>query len=493
MPSCLSHGRALAVAGIALSQAAFAADRIEAERAGPLGPLAQGAGFVQSGDWVAARQQQLPNGTVVTRYQQYYRGLPLWDNAVVAERRVGIVDDTRQSGDVITNIQQDLASVTPALSPLQAQAIASAGIGAGFARRDGNARLVIRLDQNDRAQLIYLVSFLLATPQPSRPHFLIDANSGRIVKQWEGLADDFAYGPGGNTKTGRYEYGTLYGPLLVGKRCTMDNGDVAAFDMEHETDAAPRSPFRFDCPRNTYQTINGAWSPLNDAFFFGNVTLKMYKDWFGQPPIKGKLRLNVHFGKRYANAFWDGSSMNFGDGNDELFPLVSLDVTAHEISHGFTENHSSLIYEGQSGGMNEAFSDMAGAAAEFYLRGKSSWLVGHDVVKGKGALRYMTEPTRDGKSIADARHFKKGMNPHLSSGVYNKAFHLLASSRGWDSRKAFEVFADANRLYWNEETGFNQGACGVRRAALNRAYPRADVDNAFDKVGVQCPRSRRGS
>ncbi len=58
--------------------------------------------------------------------------------------------------------------------------------------------------------------------------------------------------------------------------------------------------------------------------------------------------------------------MTFGDGASYFYPLVSLDVSAHEVSHGFIEQNSNLIYSGQSGGINEAFSDMAGEAAEFY-------------------------------------------------------------------------------------------------------------------------------
>ena len=59
-------------------------------------------------------------------------------------------------------------------------------------------------------------------------------------------------------------------------------------------------------------------------------------------------------------AYWDGDSVVIGDGCRLFHPLSSVDVVAHEIAHGFTEHTSGLIYRGQSGGLNEAFSDMAG-------------------------------------------------------------------------------------------------------------------------------------
>ena len=75
----------------------------------------------------------------------------------------------------------------------------------------------------------------------------------------------------------------------------------------------------------------------------------------------------VHYSNSFENAFWNGQQMTFGDGRNRFYPLVSLDVTAHEVSHGFTEQNSGLVYRNQSGGMNEAFSDMAGEAAEYYF------------------------------------------------------------------------------------------------------------------------------
>src|SRR5688572_9676182 len=102
--------------------------------------------------------------------------------------------------------------------------------------------------------------------------------------------------------------------------------------------------------------------------------------------------MKVHYRTSYENAFWDGSAMTFGDGASTFYPLVSLDVSSHEVSHGFTEQNSNLTYSGMSGGINEAYSDMAGEAAEFFMKGTNDWLVGAQIFKGTGALRYMNNP-----------------------------------------------------------------------------------------------------
>ena len=81
------------------------------------------------------------------------------------------------------------------------------------------------------------------------------------------------------------------------------------------------------------------------------------------------------------------------------------------------------------------------------------------------------------------------MNVHYSSGIYNKAFYILANNTGWGVRKAFGIFLRANKLYWRERSTFNNGACGVIQAAKDFGYEADEVTCAFRDVGVQCESS----
>ena len=110
--------------------------------------------------------------------------------------------------------------------------------------------------------------------------------------------------------------------------------------------------FKFACPVNNHKQINGAYSPLNDAHYFGGLVFNMYQEYFNIAPLKTKLKMRVHFGQQFENAFWDGQQMTFGDGANRMYPLTSLDVVAHEVGHGVTEQNSGLIYKQQSGGIN---------------------------------------------------------------------------------------------------------------------------------------------
>ena len=129
---------------------------------------------------------------------------------------------------------------------------------------------------------------------------------------------------------------------------------------------------------------------------------------------------------------------------------------------------------------------MAGEAAENYMKGTNDFQVGAEIFKASGALRYMYNPPLDGGSIDNASKYTSTLDVHYTSGVYNKAFYLLATKAGWSTKMAFQVMADANRLYWTASSTFNQGACGVQSAATNRGYSTADVASAFAAVGVTC-------
>ncbi|SFS13552.1 pseudolysin [Dyella sp. OK004] len=497
----------LALMGLAGVTATHAADvqHLRAQNLGatPSNQLAARLGLSADNSFVPRQAAKTARGTQVVRMQQYYKGVPVYGHSIAVEQDAS-GNSLSADGPLLQNAQVDLGSVTPRLNASQAVTSLRARSGllptAGQAPRNERADLYVYADDSGRARLIYLTSYVVDGDHPSRPTAIIDANSGEVIKQWDGLAyaDFDANGPGGNQKTGQYTYGTDYGPLKVtqsGTTCTAQNANVKTYNLKQGTGAG--TLWSFICPTSQGDAINGAYSPINDAHHFGGVVHDMYQSWFGAPPLNQVLVMRVHYSSSYENAFWDGTAMYFGDGASTFYPLVSLDVTSHEISHGFTEQHSNLAYSGQSGGMNEAFSDMAGEAAEFYDRGQNDFLVGADIVKtsaGIGdALRYMCNPPQDGGSIGNASDYYNGLDVHYSSGVYNKAFCLLAKTSGWGTRKAFEVFQRANALYWNASETFNSGACGVQKAATDLAYSVSDVTAAFTGVGVTCSSGGGGS
>jgi pseudolysin/vibriolysin len=303
-----------------------------------------------------------------------------------------------------------------------------------------------------------------------------------------------AEGPGGNEKTGRYYYGQDFGFLDVTSNCSMSNQFVETYDMHHQTVGG--SLFQFTCPTNTYEAINGAYAPLNDAHYFSTQIFVMYKKWYDFTPLPNneKLKVYVHYGQNQVVGHWDGKKMLLGDGDDAVYPLTSVDIIGHEIGHAITARHAKLVYHGQAGGINEAFSDMAGEVAEAFvnkhLHKKNDWLVGGTVTKGKGqAFRFFADPTLDNHSIAHIKNYYDGLDVHYASGLFNKAFYTLATTPNWHIRKAFHIFLMANLVYWRENSTFNEAACGVVKAGADLQLDTEAVIESFDVVGVNahCP------
>ncbi len=433
----------------------------------------------------------LSNGDTTTRYQQFYYGLRVInDDAILSKTGDGYFKHLH--GSVLTNIDDDITSIKPTLSASAAlQSVKAINHGGSLSPTsvltfNELSQLSIWQDGNGIAKLVYEVSFVSYGENPSRPYYIIDAHTGAVLMNFDNLQTaKVGTGPGGNAKTGKYYYGTEYGKLEVaqsGSSCTMTNSNVKTINLNHSTSGT--IAFSYTCPENTIKEINGAYSPLNDAHYFGNVVFDMYSDWFGAAPLSFQLQMRVHYSNNYENAFWDGSAMTFGDGKNTFYPLVSLDVSAHEVSHGYTEQNSGLVYSGKSGGLNEAFSDMAGEAAEYYMTGSNDWQVGQQIFKGNGALRYMDDPTKDGRSIGHAADYSSGMDVHHSSGVFNKAFYLLANKSSWNTRKAFEVMTNANKMYWASNTDWNSAGDGAMDAACDLGYNTDDVKSALAAVGV---------
>lgn len=139
------------------------------------------------------------------------------------------------------------------------------------------------------------------------------------------------------------------------------------------------------------------------------------------------------------NAQWNGAQMLFGSGDGSEFSSVtSLDIAGHEFTHAVTDYTADLIYQGESGAINEAISDIFGTAIEFYATpAKANWLIGEECYTpgtGGDALRYMNNPnagnqpdTYEGTYWGDPTSGHDYGYVHTNSGVLNYAFYLMTA------------------------------------------------------------------
>ncbi|OGT45875.1 MAG: hypothetical protein A3E83_00670 [Gammaproteobacteria bacterium RIFCSPHIGHO2_12_FULL_41_20] len=479
------------------------------------------------------------NKTTHIRIQQTYAGYPVWGSDAIIHvphnthaSLTNLSTGTTMNGTMYQNLAVDLNNTPPAeiLTTEQANKAVQFAVQL-YQKKTGikthdlskvKKNIIVYVDNEYKAHWAYLVTFLTGTADgmPALPTYILDANSFTIYEEWNDVQTtnkelSQGGGFGGNPKMGKLIYDGLTDnrPSLAIKRdvakntCYLENNDVESKDARHQLGPFGSAPVaKFQCNNTDSQhnnvywsgdvdAVNGGYSPANDALYIGQVIKDMYQVWYGLPVLSQygkplKLKLNVHvsdfFGQPMDNAMFLPltNEMYFGDGASMFYPLTSLGVGAHEISHGFTSQHSNLAYQKQSGGLNESFSDMAAQAAEFYAYGTNNWQIGPEIVKGNGALRYMDDPTKDGKSIGHVRNYNDSLNVHYSSGVFNKVFYLLATASNWNTKKAFDVMVQANMHYWTANATFQSAACGVMKAAYDYHYDLGEASKAFNVVGI---------
>lgn len=251
---------------------------------------------------------------------------------------------------------------------------------------------------------------------------------------------------------------------------------------------------------------------VNEAYDGSGATYDFFLNVFKRNSLDDKgMRLDstVHYGVNYDNAFWNGQQMAYGDGDGELFNrfTISLDVIGHELAHGVTEYEASLVYQGESGALNESFSDVMGSMVKQYKKsqkvGAADWLIGAGLLaKGvKGvALRSMKDPGTAyndpvlGKDPQPShrKNMYKGTQDnggvHINSGIPNKAFYLAAtalSPNGYAWSKAGAIWYETlcNRL--RPDSGFADCAKLTQQVAKDMfgAPAKAAVAKAWKAVG----------
>jgi|SRR5271166_206606 len=250
----------------------------------------------------------------------------------------------------------------------------------------------------------------------------------------------------------------------------------------------------------------------NEAYDGSGETYDLFKEEYGRDSINDNgLRLDstIHYKQEYNNAFWNGSQMAYGDGDGEIFNsfTTSIDVMGHELTHGVTESSAGLVYRGQSGALNESWSDVFGSLVKQRSKKqdarRADWLIGEGLlakgIKGK-ALRSMKEPGTAyddpvlGKDIQPG-HMDQFIvmlqdrgGVHINSGIPNHAFYLFAyelNGRAWE--KAGLIWYKALQLM-QPNTEF-VGAAHTTMLVARVVHGAGSIEEkavigAWDKVGV---------
>ncbi|MEU9288054.1 M4 family metallopeptidase [Streptomyces sp. NPDC048275] len=391
------------------------------------------------------------DGSQHVRYDRTYRQLPVLGGDFVLHLTPS---GSYRGADRATTRALSLSTIKPSLSAPKAADLASAALRAanvGELLKKVTAKPELVVDALHGAPRLAWRTDVVGQDSLGNPvarTVLTDARSGDQIDAWDSIETA--------TGDGRSLYGgtvplktTLSGSTYQLKDATR--GNTYTGDAANNTDVCILGICISRAPATLFTDADNHWgtgtasdrsSAAVDAQYGTDKTWDYYKNVHGRSGIAGdgKGSYNrVHYGSNYNNAFWDDSCfcMTYGDGDGTaLGPLVALDVAGHEMSHGVTSTTAALTYSGESGGLNEATSDIFGTLVEFYAANSTDpgdYLIGEKVVRsgfGKKALRFMDKPSKDGNSVDCWSSSVKNLDVHYSSGVANHFAYVLAEGSG---------------------------------------------------------------
>ena len=466
-------------------------------------------------------------GQTHVRLDQVHQGVP-----VVGKQLVVHLDTNGAAVSANGAFQAGIAvSVQPVISAAQARDAAVQRFPGPLG--SSPAIELVLYPQGGSVSLAYRVT-LRDDAAPRKIMAFVDAATGQVI---HGYSDLRTLLPGGAAPPATVSSGAIAAATSIGGAATGTGNSLYSGTVSIATSRAIKGYAMSDAARGGLQTgdmgdrLFGPTIIFRDADnVWGNGTsgdratagvdahfgAEMTWDYYQFVHVRNGIRNDgvgplsrVHYSKNYNNAFWNDGCfcMTYGDGDGTVFsPLVSLDVAGHEMTHGVTSSTADLIYDNQSGGLNESMSDIFGTMVEFYAAAQGAaktpnYQIGEDVYTPGtlgDALRYMDHPTQDGQSIDTFDDYNDRLDVHLTSGISNNAFYLLAEGgthrlggvvTGIGRSAAERIFYRALTVYMIPSETFAQARADTMQAATDlfgATSPEVtSVGQAWSAVGVE--------
>jgi Zn-dependent metalloprotease len=374
-------------------------------------------------------------GFVHYRYQQMYKGIPIQGSRLILHTKNGLV----HSFNGVLFESMGATSASPKIQEKEALAVALKHVkaekykwetnGAPFPK--GKLVYTFKNGKLKKNNLCLAYQFdIYATKPLYRAYVYVDAVQNKVVNEENRIHNADVQGTANTAYSGTQTITTdSYNGGFRLRETGRGNG-IETYNLQQGYDYT--TALDFTDTDNNWTTVNAQLDQYATDTHWG--TEKVYDYYsinFNRNSIDNngfKLTSYVHYDVNYFNAFWDGSVMTYGDGDPSTnsTPLVSVDIVGHEITHGLTEFSAGLIYAGESGGLNESFSDIFGQCIEFYAKpNAASWLLGDEIGY---TIRSIDNPNLF--SCPDTYHgqfWDPSEEVHNISGVQNFWFYLLST------------------------------------------------------------------
>ncbi len=394
-------------------------------------------------------------GYVHYRFQQTYQGIPLENAYYIAHEKDGFIQSL--NGEIIhdfsnLNTQHSLSQTTAlnrALKSIGAKKYKweipeeekfikreQNNLGASFFPKGQLTIIHQGGDFKSAAKLKLAYKFDIYAHEPmSRNEVFVDANTGAILYTENLIHDVDVSGTAQTAYSGSQTIQTEASNGAFRLTETGRGNGIETYNMMRGTSYGSAVDFT-DTDNNWNNANSNKDQYATDAHWGTEMTYDYYLNVHSQNSIDGngfKLRNYVHYRVNYVNAFWDGTRMTYGDGNSSYTPLTSLDIIGHEITHGLTSNTADLVYQNESGALNESFSDIFGVSIDFSSRpSQANFLIGEEITLSNNPFRSMENPNDyNDPDTYQGTHWYSGSGDHggvhTNSGVQNFWYYLMVN------------------------------------------------------------------
>ncbi len=293
-----------------------------------------------------------------------------------------------------------------------------------------------------------------------RKFLMIDVLSGEVVAEYNRIHTNSVPGEAHCKYHGTQTIIVdSVGPNEFRLRDDTRGGGIETYDMNEGTDYG--SSVDFTDTDNVWTSTTNDDDAALDAHWGAEGFYDYLLNTHGHDSFDGNgstIRSYIHYGSNFVNAFWDGQRMTYGDGDGSSYsPLTSVDVVGHEIMHGVTEFTAGLIYAGESGGLNESYSDVFGVVLDYQLNPlTANFLMGDEFTATP--FRDMGNPNDYSNPDTYGGLYWGNSGVHSWSGIQNFFFYLVTQGGSGtnDNSDDYDVTAiamqDAADVLWRSLT-----------------------------------------
>lgn len=475
--------------------------------------------------WQAIRTESDELGYIHHRFAQTYNGYPIEGAVYLVHSQNGYI--RMMNGDAFANLQ---ANTQINLSESQALQTALNHIGAEqyfweqsgvsqhaheweeLAAKPKGELLIVAVGgdftKSSDFRLAYKFDVYASKPL-SRNYIYVDAQTGEIIHEANRIHTADTPGTAVTKYSGTRNIVTDSYNGSYRLRESGLGGGIRTVNLQTGTNL--NTWVDFTDTDNNWNNVNAQKDEAaTDAHWAAEETYKFFKSHFNRDGIDGNndmVRCFMHYDVNYFNAFWDGQNMVIGDGNSSNAnkPLSAIDIIGHEMVHGITQHTADLVYQGESGALNESFSDIFGTTIELEVKPGASWNMGSDigvVIRSMSNPKQYQDPnTYGGQYWVNPQSTNDNGGVHTNSGVQNYWYYLLAQGGSGtnDNSNAYNitglglnkardiayrtlsVYLTANSQYADARTASIQAATDLYGACTNEVQV---VTNAWYAVGV---------